>query len=248
MPDASFAAAVLGTFLDAAFGRIVATREAAASGDADGVLLELHSLKGLCAQAGERASALMVHELEERVATAGPAGSQLASGLARIEAALAAIPGAATAPRTVPATAVLERIVDELRAVAARRGVDLRVAQAIAPGDPVPRRTAGLLFDVLGHLARNAVVHGASAGRVTVRVAIGVAADGVTCTIEDDGTGPPPRREGSVDIDAGRGRGLAAASARVAQAGGRLVHGPTPSGFHAQVWLPPDWLRPAPQG
>lgn len=246
MPEPDFAAAALGTFLDAAFGRIAAARHAAAAGNAEELLLELHSLKGLCAQAGARGPAEVAHDLEERVLTEGVATPALASGLDGVEATLATMPGAATAPRTVPVAAVVERIAGEMRAVARRRGVDVQVAATAPAQQSLPRRTAGLLFDVLGHLARNAVVHGAGGGRVRVALTVVLDADGITCTLDDDGA--VNRADVPVDVDAGRGLGLAAASARVTQAGGRIEYGARSPGFRATVWLPPDWCHAAGRG
>lgn len=234
---------VLGVLLDAAHGRMAAARRAAAGARGPELALALHSLKGLCGQAGATDLARVVHELED--ACDGPAGASadLEARLGAVAAGLEALPGADRAVRVLPVEAVVDRIVSEMDGVASRRGVRLAVERAGRPGLALPARTAGLLLDVLGHLARNAVVHGGATGAVRVRIFLDRAVDGqLVAEVSDDGTGSgaPPAPP---DLDAGRGRGLDAAAARVRDAGGRLTHGPATNGYRARLALPAESLK-----
>lgn len=237
-------AALLGTFLDAAEGRIAAIRRASVAGERDDVAYALHSLKGLCAQADQLELAERCHRLEERLDAVG--ADELTLELDVVGRALAAIPGADRATRTMPASAIADRIAGELAAVARRRDVRLTFDRAEVGEVAIPRRTAALLLDVMGHLGRNAVVHGARHGRVRVALRIVEAGGGLVCELTDDGSGSPP--VATAGLDSGRGLGLAAARSRVEAAGGALECGPVASGFRARASLPAEWLQTGKSG
>lgn len=235
---------LLGQLIDYAHGRIAYARSAAGNADRTGVLHALHQLKGICAHAADEALAGRIHELEERVLrSSGPDAivEALRDELPEIESALEHLDHRGSAIRALPLDDIVARAAAEARRVAKRRHVELTLAHTDPTGATIPARTAMMLFDVIGHLVRNAVVHGSANGRVAVAFHIHVHPDtGLSWEVANRGqhASSPP----ALDIDSGRGIALDAVGAELVRNGGRLEHGPVTDGYRATIHLPPDAL------
>ena len=223
---------LLGLYIDEAVGRakaIVAAltaRPDPADGDIAWAAEAAHSLKGLTMQAGDTPLAEEVHAIETDLeALRHGADPTVAAGIvARVHAVEAALV-ARGGPGVVQDIDVQE-VADAARAealrVASHRGVHVSVDLIVPQGLRVPRRVGGVLVDVLGHLARNAVVHGTPEGGA-VRLVFETDDDGLTVVVSD--RGDSDRRTNVTrrpDLSSGRGVGLRAAHGRLAALGGEL--------------------------
>ncbi len=132
----------------------------------------------------------------------------------------------ATAPesdRPQPTLGDVPALVEQSREAGARIGLSL------AGGDGLPDRVGRHAYRIVQEALTNARKHAPGA---PVRVDIsGCAERGLTVQIDNElapGSGLP-----------GAGAGLAGLRERVQLVGGRLEHGPTPTGsFHLRAWLP----------
>jgi chemotaxis protein histidine kinase CheA len=251
--------ALLGLYVDEAIGRAIAIVAAltvrATPDDADvrWAAEAAHSLKGLTMQAGDAALAAEVHAIESQleeihaapVAERGPATEAAVERVRAVERALAG--RAAPAAREVDLRQVADAARDEALRVADRRGVPVAVEVVVPAEARVPRRVAGVLVDVLGHLARNAVVHGTPDGG-TLRIVVDVGPESLTVVMADHGDRARINAVRRPDMASGRGVGLRAAQGRLAALGGELAISPGPwGGTSVTVRIPreaPDPPRP----
>jgi signal transduction histidine kinase len=227
-------APLLGLYIDEAIGRAAAIVAAltvhAEPDDADvtWALEAAHSLKGLTMQAGDAAVAEEVHAIESALDDLRTAPNRAAPAAAiteRLRAVERAL--AARAGPTVARDVGLEDVASSARAealrVAANRGVAVSVDLVVPADARIPRRLAGVLVDVLGHIVRNAVAHGTPRGG-SVRIVFEQAADALVVAVSDRGdsdrTTNVTRRP---DMNSGRGAGLRAARGRLAAIGGELT-------------------------
>lgn len=236
---------LLGQLIDYAHGRIAYARAGADNADRTGVLHALHQLKGICAHAADETLVVRIHQLEDTVvqcATSEAITQALRDELPPIEAALEHLDPRGDAIRTLELDDIVARAGVEARRIAARRDIDLSLATTSPTGATIPARTAMMVFDVIGHLVRNAVVHGAGDRRVSVAFTVRLDPDtGLTWEVTNHGR--LARRTDEIDLDSGRGVALGAVGAELARNGGRLEHGPLPDGYRAVIHLPPDSLH-----
>jgi len=246
--DPGLPANLLGQLIDYAHGRIAYARSAAANADRTGVLHALHQLKGICAHTADEMLVSRIHVLEDTVlqcTNTEAIALALGAELPAIETALEQLDPRGEAIRTIALDDIVARAAVEARRIASRRDIDLALAQADPTGVTIPARTAMMLLDVIGHLVRNAVVHGARDRRV--RVAFHVGVDSTTGLVwEVTNHGPVAARGGRPDIDSGRGIALDAVAAELARNGGRLDHGPLADGYRAAIHLPAGALCETP--
>lgn len=226
--------------LDTALERLETAEQAARSGSRDQLLMALHSAKGLCGQLGEDLLAGRLHLIEDAVLDpAGVVSAVVAGQIGEVHKVLSLQVSEAGIPRTVSAEALLARVERDLTQTARRRGVDA-FCHVEADSLDIPGRTAGLLLDLLGHLTRNAIVHGGRDGQVHVRLSLTGDSDRLHLVVSDGGgrTAAPSQ---SVDRDSGRGLGLAAVRARLADVGGRCDVAFSDDGATVTICLPLRW-------
>lgn len=236
---------LLGSMIEFAHGRMADARRSCAQSDRTAVLHALHQLKGMCVHTGDEVLVRRVHAVEARATAAADIemiASVLASGLPPIGAALEALDPHRTLPRTRELTDVIHPVLAEARRVAGRRGIALTLVPP-RRSFALPARTAMMLVDLLGHLVRNAVVHGSGDGAVTVAIDVTVGDGGLVCSVENTGRlrDEPP----DPGVDTGRGLALTAVADQVRRAGGRFEHGRTDGGYAARIRLPESWCEPA---
>jgi HPt (histidine-containing phosphotransfer) domain-containing protein len=236
---------LLGQLIDYAHGRTAYARSAADNADRTGVLHALHQLKGICAHTADDSLVARIHHLEDTVlqcVTAEAITHALRDELPAIEAALEQLDPRGDAIRTLALDDIVARAGVEARRIAARRDIDLALAPTAPTGAIIPARTAMMVLDVIGHLVRNAVVHGAGDRQVNVVFTVRVDPDmGLTWEVTNHGR--LARGTDEIDIDSGRGVALDAVGAELARNGGRLEHGPLPDGYRAVIHLPSDSLH-----
>lgn len=223
---------LLGLYIDEAVGRATAivaaltARPDPADGDIAWAAEAAHSLKGLTMQAGDTVLAEEVHAIETDLESLrhGAEPTVAAAIVARVRAVEQALVarGGPGVQRDIDLQEVADAAGAEVLRVASHRGVHVSVDLVLPPGVRLPRRVGGVLVDVLGHLARNAVVHGAPDGGA-VRMTFATDADGLTIVVSDRGDSD---RKTNVtrrpDLSSGRGVGLRAAHGRLAALGGEL--------------------------
>lgn len=229
----------------------------------------LHSAKGMLTTAGLDHLAAAAHAVED--VADGLRRGAVTDGWALREAARAAVArlcedlgraahGGAPAPPAADRGSAVEArlgwLEPALAAAVARwgetAGREVRLAWS-DDGLRVPRPMLEALLDALGHLLRNAAVHGIeppearrAAGKPaagTVRVAAWRTPHGLAVEVEDDGcggavpaaAGPSPGTE----LLAGRGVGLEAVRRALEAAGGRVSLDAVPGrSFRVTLWLP----------
>jgi chemotaxis protein histidine kinase CheA len=227
---------LLGLYVDEALGRVAsivaALTVSPAPDDAtlDWVALPTHSLKGLTSQAGDVHLTEEVHSIETALgdlrrtsdpdSRAGPT-SAVVERLRAIERELQA--RVAPAARLIDLRQIADAVAAEVSRVASRQGIPVGVDVVVPEGVTISRRVGGVLIDALGHVARNAVVHGIPRGG-TVRVVFSREPKAIVVVVSDHGSprgaGAPIER--SSDLDSGRGVGLQAAHGRLMAVGGEL--------------------------
>ncbi len=199
-------------------------------------MLAAHSLKGLTAQAGNIALAEEVHALEGAIeelrrldASVRPTPTAIiVERLHGIERTLAGHEGPGVT-RDVELEQIADAAATEVRRVADRRGIAVSVELVVPPGIRVPRRIAGVLVDALGHILRNAVIHGSPHGGA-IRIAFRREPKALSVVIGDRGNAESRAVEHAPDLDSGRGVGLQAAHSRLTAIGGDLTFSPAPWG------------------
>lgn len=228
--------ALMGLYVDEALGRVASivaaltVRPAPDDATLDWVALPAHSLKGLTAQAGDLHLAEEVHAVETSLGelrrmtdpdARARAASTIAERLHVIERALQgrAEPGA----RRIDLRQIADAVAAEVRRVAERRQVKVGIDLVVPDGISIPRRIGGVLIDALGHIARNAVVHGTPRGG-TVRIVFAHEPEAIVVVLSDHGsTGAREgASEGTTTVESGRGVGLQAAHGRLMAVGGEL--------------------------
>lgn len=227
--------ALLGIYVDEALGRVASIVAALTVGPApddatlDWVMLPAHSLKGLTAQAGDVRLAEEVHSIEGALgrlrtanldARATPA-SEIVERLRAIERELQG--RVAPAARQIDLRQIADAVAAEVRRVASRQQVQVGVDLLVPEGVAISRRVGGVLIDALGHVARNAVVHGTPRGG-TVRIVFSREPEAIVVVLSDHGSAPGTGAPGErpPDLDSGRGVGLQAAHGRLMSVGGEL--------------------------
>lgn len=177
-------------------------------------------------QAGDITLAEEVHAIESALQGLRGDGEQtretavVVERVRAVERALAGRAGPGVA-RDVALDQVADAARDEALRAAARRGVRLSVEVVVPRNARVPRRIAGVLVDVLGHLARNAVAHGTPDGG-TLRITVESGPDLLTVVVSDHGDRERANVTRRPDLTSGRGVGLRAAQGRLAALGGDL--------------------------
>lgn len=178
-------------------------------------------------QAGDIALAEEVHAIEPALDELGRDSGDRAAATAAVVERIRAVERA-LASRVGPGVARdvdLEQVADAARAealrAAARRDVLLSVEVVVPRGARVPRRIAGVLVDVLGHLARNAVAHGTPDGG-TLRISVETGPEVLTIVVADHGDRERANVTRRPDLTSGRGVGLRAVQGRLAALGGTL--------------------------
>jgi chemotaxis protein histidine kinase CheA len=224
---------LMGLYIDEALGRVAAiiaaltVRAIPAEAEIDWAALPAHSLKGIAAQAGDLPLADEVHAIETELEAL-----RTLPDAARTEAAAAVVdrlrvvqreledrvvPGLV---RDVPLEQIAGEATDEVRRVAARRGVAVAVDLVVPADVRISRRLAGVLLDALGHVARNAVTHGTPRGG-TIRMVFEPGPESLVVIVSDRGSTDAGTTRGP-DLDSGRGVGLRAAHGRLMAIGGDL--------------------------
>ncbi len=226
----------------------------------------LHSAKGMLTTAGLEHLAAAAHAAED--VADGLRRGEVTDGWAVREAAHAAVArlcedlgraGRGAASRAAAPDPALDArlgwLEPALTAAVARWGETAGHTVRLAWTDDglrVPRPVLETLLDALGHLLRNAAVHGIEAPEArraagkpeagTVRVGAWRTPHGLAVEVEDDGCGGPPAARGTTPaaaLLAGRGVGLDTVRHALGAAGGRLTLEATPGrSFRATLWLP----------